>query len=79
MPTLRNMPFVRAIADEGELLDVLVRIDARALQRRLELLDVVGHDAVAQRLRRLRIAQIAIVDRNDLLHGRGDDRLRVAA
>ena len=68
-----------AVADERKLLDVLIGIDAGALQRGLELLDVVRHDAVAQRLRGRRIAQVAVIHRDDLLHRGRNYGLGVAA
>ncbi len=71
--------FRPTIAHEGDLFGVAFGIDADAAQRRLELLDVVRDDLVFQGAGHGRIAQFAVVHRDDLLYGLRDHGACIAA
>ena len=71
--------FGRAISNEGKLLHVLVRVNARALQSALELLQDVRQDLVFEGARRWRIAQCAVIDGDDLLDRRWNHGTGIAA
>src|ERR1039458_1994288 len=68
---------LRARAD-GES-RILVRVNARALQSGLELLQDVRQDLVFEGARRWRIAQCAVIDGDDLLDRRWNHGTGVAA
>ena len=68
-----------AIRNEREFLHVFLGINARALQSGLELLQVVGQNAVLEGARRWRIPQRAIIDRDDLLDRRWNYGAGIAA
>src|SRR5205807_9812138 len=57
---------------EGQVIDVAVGRDAYAFERGLELLHVVGQGAVVQLARHCRVAELAVIHRNNLLNVGGN-------
>ena len=69
MPTiLISSPSPCAIGSEGQLFDIVVLIEAGALERLLELLELRRQDAGLQIHGGRRVLHRAVIDDDDLLH-----------